>query len=431
MLAVLGGLLVFMAIGIPVFLSFLLVNIIGLYLLCGSAGIMDVIIAYPSELCLFILLPVPLFILMGEFLFRSQLAPFMMDAMDKWMGRVPGRLSLLAVASGTLLATLTGVSTASIAILGSVLVPEMAKRGYKKSMILGPIVGSGALAPMIPPSGFGVLIAVVAEASIGKLLIAIIMPGLLMAAIFAAYIIIRCNLQPTLAPPYDVAHIPLSEKLVDTAKYILPVGFIIFLVTGVILLGIATPSEAAATGAFGCLILAAAHKKLNWEMLRNSISSSLEITVMIFMIIGSALAYGQLLARSGAGEAFINSLLELSVAPIVIVIIMQFVILFLGLALSAVSVIMITIPMFMPVCNALGFDPVWVCVISLINVQLALASPPFATDLFVMKSVAPPGTTLMDVTISAVPFTILTLVAVALIMAFPQIVLWLPSLMIR
>ena len=205
LLLIFGGLIVLMITGMPIAFCFMLINIIGMYAFFGGMlGLEQLVTTIYSSLTTFILLPIPLFILMGEVMFHSGIAPKLIETLDKWMGRIPGRLSLLAVAVGTVLSTLTGTSLASVAMLGSVLVPEMEKHGYRKSMSLGPILGSGGLAMMIPPSALAVLCGAIAELSIGKLLIAIICPGLLIAFIYALYIIIRCVLQPSIAPSYEV-----------------------------------------------------------------------------------------------------------------------------------------------------------------------------------------------------------------------------------
>ena len=274
-----------MATGMPVAFCFLLINLVGILLFWGGApGLELLILTLFTSVTRFTLLPLPLFVLMGEVIFHSGIAPNMLDALDRWLGRLPGRLGLVAVGGGTLFATLTGVSMASVAMLGSTLVPEMEKRGYKKPMSLGPILGSGGLAFMIPPSGLVVLLAALAEISIGKTLMAIIIPGLLMATLYASYIIIRCKLQPSIAPAYDVPPTSLSEKLIPTVRYVLPVGFVIFMVIGVIFLGVATPTEAAATGAIATFILAAGYKRLNWQMVKKSVAGGLKTTLMILMI---------------------------------------------------------------------------------------------------------------------------------------------------
>ena len=189
-------------------------------------------------------MPVPLFLLMGEILFRAGLAARLMDVLDAWLGRVPGRLSLMAVAGGTLFATLAGSGAATTALLGRILVPDMVKRGYKQPMTLGPVMGSGGLAVMLPPSALGVILAATANLSVGEFLLAIIVPGLMMAASYAIYVVVRCMLQPDIAPRYNTGpRQPLKQKLRDTVVYVFPLATIIFVVTGLIFLGIATPTD--------------------------------------------------------------------------------------------------------------------------------------------------------------------------------------------
>ena len=422
--------MVLMVTGLPVAFCFMLVNIVGaFYLFGGTAGLGQLTLSIVSSLASFVLLPLPLFILMGEVLFRSGVAINALDALDKLLRRVIGRLSLLAVAGGTLLAALTATSMATVAILGDVLVPEMEKRGYKKPMSIGPILGSGGLANMIPPSGLAVLLGAIAKISVGKILIGIIIPGLMMAALYATYIIGRCRLQPHLAPSYEVPTVPLIEKAVATAKYILPLGFIIFLVTGVILLGIATPSEAAAAGAVGCFLLAAAYKRLNWQSVKKSFTSTVHVTAMIFTIIAGAMLFSQVLAMSGATRGLVEFVAGLPLPPIFILIGMQFILLVLGCFIDPASMIMITIPLYMPIVHTLGFEPVWFAVIFMINLEMAVTTPPFGVALFVMKGVAPPDTTMGDIYRAGWPFLMCDVIAIAFIMAFPTIALWMPSLM--
>jgi tripartite ATP-independent transporter DctM subunit len=429
LLFIFGSLVVLMATGMPVAFCFMLINLVGMYIFFGMPGLEQLIISMYTTLNTFILLPVPLFILMGEVLFHSGIAPVLIKTLDKWLGRLPGRLSLLAVAAGTLFSTLTGTSLASVAMLGSVLVPEMEEQGYKRPMTLGPILGSGGLAMMIPPSALAVLCGAIAEISIGRILIAIILPGLLMAVIYAMYIITRCSLQPWIAPVYDVPEITISEKLIDTARYVLPQGLVIFLCIGVIFLGITTPSEAAATGSIGTITLALVYRRLNWEVIKKATVGTISVTGMLFLIIAGATAFSQILAYSGASASLSAIATELPITPILIIVAMQIVILFLGCFMDVVSIMMITLPIFVPVVETLGFNPVWFAVIFLINIEVAGISPPFGLSLFVMKGVAPPDTTMGDIYRAALPFCGLSLIAMALIMAFPAIALWLPGLM--
>jgi len=429
LLIIFGILVVLMITGMPIALCFFIINIFGMYFLFGGVmGLQNLIDSLYTSLNSFILLPIPLFILMGDIMFQSGIAPTLIKVIGKWMGKLPGRLALLAVAAGTLLSTLTGTSIASVAMLGSTLVPEMEAQGYKKPMSLGPIMGSGGLAMLIPPSALAVLCGAIGEISISRILIGIIFPGLLVAGIMAFYIITRCTLQPQLAPMYDVKKVPLSEKLMETVKYVLPQGFIIFAVIGVMFLGIAGPSEAAACGAIGTCILAVCYKRLSWAIMRKATFSSLNVTGMILMIIGGAQAFSQILAFTGASAGLAEFATTLPVPPIVVMIAMQIIILFLGCLMDVVSIMMITLPIFVPVVRELGFNDVWFAVIYLINIEIAGISPPFGLSLFVMKSVAPKDTTMGDVYKAAIPFICCSLTAMILIGFFPQIALWLPSI---
>ncbi len=429
LILIFGSLIVLMASGLPVAFGFLLFNVIASFLLWGGEiGLHQLTLSIQSSIATFVLLPVPLFVLMGEVMYQSGLAPAMIDALDKWLGRLPGRLGLLAVGGGTMISTLTGVSMASVAMLGSVLVPEMEKRGYKKAMTLGPILGSGGLAIMIPPSAIAVLLGAVARISVGRILLGIIVPGLLMAAAYAGYIIIRCWLQPSLAPAYDVTPPSLSEKILATVKHILPLGVIVFLVTGVIILGVATPSEAAATGALGTFIMAAFHRRLTWDVVKKSMVGTVTISTMILMIITGVKAFSQILAFSGASRSVITFVTGLPVSPIFILLGMLAIITFLGMFVDLIAIMMITLPFFMPIVNSLGFDPVWFAIIMMLSLEMAPTTPPFGLILFTMKGVAPDDTTMQDIYAAALPFLGCDLVVLILLIAFPQIVLWLPSL---
>ena len=389
----------------------------------------QLIITIFGSLSSFTLMPLPLFVFMGEVMFLSGIAPNMLDALDKWLGRLPGRLGLLAVGGGTIFATLSGASMASVAMLGSTLAPEMERRGYKKPMSLGPILGSGGLAIMIPPSVLAVLLGAIGRISVGKILIAIIIPGLLMAVLYTTYIVARCRLQPSIAPAYDVTVPPLSERLMATVKYILPLGLILFLVVIVMFVGIATPSEAAALGSIGTLFLAFMYKRLTWDMLKKSFAGTLRITVMIFIIITGALAFAQILAFSGASQGLIELALSLPLPPILVIVMMQIILLVLGTFMDVVAMMLVTLPLYMPVILSLGFDPVWFAVIILLNLEMADVSPPFGLGLFVMKGVSSPDTTMGDIYRSVLPFLGCDLIAMILIIAFPALALWLPGLM--
>jgi len=402
LLIIFGSLVVLMLSGMPVAFSFILVNLVGvLFLWGGGAGLQQLILSMGGSIATFTLLPVALFILMGEVFFHSGMALRAIDVLDKWLGRMPGRLGLLAVASGTLFGTLSGMSMASVAMLGSVLVPDMEKRGYRKPMSLGPILGSGGLAIMIPPSGLAIILATLGHFSVGKLLIAITFPGLLMAAFYSLYIIIRCILQPHVAPAYEVTPTPLKEKIILTVKHVLPLAVVVFLVTGVIFVGIATPSEAAATGTFGAIVLAFLYKGIDKKKLTETAFKTIEITVFIMLIITGSSAFSQILAFSGAISGLTQWVIGLAIPPILLLITMQSLVLVLGCLMDQVAIMMITLPIFMPVVTALGFHPVWFGVLYLLNMEIASTSPPFGMSLFVMKGVAPENTTMGDIYIDS------------------------------
>lgn len=429
-LLIMGCLLILMTTGLPVAFCFLGVNILGVFIFWGGhVGIQQLVSSIFSSLATFVLIPLPLFILMGELISVSGFAHQLLTAVDQWLGRLPGRLSFVSIAGGVLLSTLTGAAMASLAIMGETLLPEMRKRKYMNPMSLGPILGSSCLAMMIPPSAPAVLFAAIAEISVGKLLIAIIVPGLLLAALYAIYILLRCMLQPHLAPPYSAPYVPLSRKLLDTIRNILPVAVIIFLVIGVMFLGIVGPTEAAATGALGTIIVCAARGKLNWGRFTKAVSSTLRITVMMLMIICGSTAFSQILAYTGATTGLVEALTSFAISPIITLVIMQVIVIILGCLMDGVSIMMITLPIYMPIVHALGFNPYWFGVIALINMDIGGITPPFGLGLFTMKAVAPADVKMQDIYAAATPFILLDILAMALIMFFPLIALWLPSVM--
>jgi tripartite ATP-independent transporter DctM subunit len=430
LLLMLGGLLLCFGSGLPVAYSFLLVNLVGVYFLMGGTaplGLM-VVSAFDS-ISSFVLVPVPLFILMGEIMLHTGVAPRSLDALDKWIGRLPGRLSLLAVAGGTLLSTLSGSSMATTALLGSTLVPEMKKRGYSNEMSMGPILGSGGLAMIIPPTALGVLLGALAEISIARLLIAGIIPGLFLAALYVVYIVVRAATNPQLAPTYDIAKVSLTERIISL-WYIIPLGIVIFMVLVTIFIGVATPTEASALGVLGTLIVAALYRRLNYRVLRQSLISGMRITAIVMMIIVGSKTFSQILAFTGASRGIVEMVTGLNVAPIVVIFMMMLIVLVMGAFIDQISIMMITIPVFFPVITALGFDPVWYGILLLVNLEIAGTSPPFGLVLFVMKSVVPDAT-LLDVYKAAIPFAVIDALGLFLMILFPPIVLWLPQLMLQ
>jgi tripartite ATP-independent transporter DctM subunit len=425
-----GTMLILLATGLPVAVSFLLVDILGAILfLGGSAGITQLILNMEESLASFSLLPVPLFVLMGEVMFHSQLGFKAIDVVDLCIGRVPGRLALLAIVGGALFSTMSGSTLATTAILGSLLVPDMQKRGYSKTMSIGPVMGSGGLAMLIPPSALAILLAALNQISVGGLLIAGIVPGLLMALFYAGYVVIRCWIQPSLAPPYELRKAPMSLRIKGIVTHVLPLGFILFLVIGLIFLGVATPSEAAALGSFGTIVLACAYRKMSFDVLKTSVISTIKITSMMFMIIVGSTTFSQIMAFSGASGGLIEVVTSLDLPPIMILISMQILFLFLGCFMDNLSMVMIGMPIFLPIVSALHFDLLWFSLLMLLNMEMANTTPPFGLLLFVMKGVAPPDTTMGDIYKAGVPFLMCDALVLILVMIFPQIALHLPTIM--
>ncbi len=430
LIAFFGGLAALLLIGLPVAFAFVLVNLVGVYALWGGAiGFGQLILSIDSSVSSFVLVPLPMFILMGTVMFHSGIAYRMIDVLDQWLGRIAGRLAVLAIGAGALFATLTGVAMGSVAMLGSTLAPDMERRGYAKSMTLGPILASGSLAILIPPSALAVILASLGRFSVGKLLVGIIIPGFLLAVVYAAYIVIRCRLQPSLAPPYSVEPTPLPRRLRDTARFVVPPVSVIFLVIGTIFAGIATPTEAAAVGALFSLILAALYGRLSWEVVKNAVGAATSLSVMVLVILTGSAAFGQLLSFSGVTPAITRLAADTALDPIVVLILMQIVVIFLGMFIEQTSIVMVTIPIFMPIVASMGWDPVWFGAIMVLNLEMATISPPFGLSLFVMKGVASPGTTMGDIYRAALPFVGLNLIVMAAMIAFPGMILWLPGLM--
>lgn len=430
LMLLLGTFFTLVLMGIPVVFAFFGVNIIFAGYFMGSAGFELLIDGVYGSLSVFVLLPITLFILMGEVLFRTGIAMKMIDTLDSWMGAIPGRLSLLSVGSGTLMATLSGASIGTTAMLVRTLTPAMEARGYSKNLAIGPLLGSGGLAIMIPPSALGVILAVVASVSVGKLLIAIVIPGILLALSYVVYIFVACWLDPKAAPAYDDAPVPMGERLANTAKYILPLSIIIFLVIGVVFLGVATPTEAAALGTAGSFVLAACYRQLSWAVTIDALISTLRISVMVLAIMAASTAFTQLLAYTGASQQLVNWAASLPVPPIWIIVMMHLITLILGGPIGGIPLIMMTIPVFIPVVVALGYDPIWFCVAMLVNVELAQITPPFGVLLYVTRGILK-DTSMAVISRAAVPIIICNLIVMGLLVAFPALSMWLPSLMME
>lgn len=425
----LGMLLFFMALGVPVVFAFFAVNLIGAWVFMGGEiGVAQLVRNAAESVQSFALLPIPLFIFMGEIMFHTGVAGRAIDAVDRLIARVPGRLSLVAITGGTIFSSLSGSTIANTAMLSSTLLPEMYRRGYRSSIAVGPIVAVGGLAMLIPPSALAVLLGSVARIPIGELLVASIIPALILAAAFFAYVILRCMLDPRLAPPYEVARMTLAERLLPFAKYVLPLMSIFFVVVGSIIGGVATPTESAALGAVASVAAAAAYRRLGWKSFRVAVGETLRLTVMTLFIICGSITFSQIMAFTQASDGLSSLITGAGLSPLMVLLGMLAILFFLGCFMDQVSMMMITAPLFMPVATALGFDLVWFGVLMLMILEVSLATPPFGLLLFVAKG-ASPETSMGEIIASVLPFVVIVLAVVGMLIAIPELTLVLPRLM--
>jgi len=424
----LGLIFFFLALGVPVAFSFLGANFVGAYIfLGGSAGMTTMAKSTLSAIALFSLAPIPLFVLVGAILFQTGLAARAIDSIDRLITRVPGRLSLVAIAGGTVFSTLSGSTVANTAILGSTLIPEMTRRGYHSSMSMGPILGTGAIAILIPPSALTVLLGSIAQISIADLLLGGILPGLIIAVLFFGYVIFRCVANPKLAPAYEVERLSLIERWVPFFVNVVPLLAIFVVVVGSILAGVATPTESAALGSVAAFIAALAYRRLTLANLKSSILETARVSVMVLFIIAGSITFSQILAFSGATSGLLAVITAWDITPLQFIAMVLLVLLVLGCFVDQLSMIMITLPFFMPLAKAMGIDLVWFGILMLLMLEISFTTPPFGMLLFVMKGVAPPGTTMVQIYAAAAPFILLVMLVVVLVVFVPDVATWLPE----
>ncbi|HIF68708.1 MAG TPA: TRAP transporter large permease [Deltaproteobacteria bacterium] len=415
--------------GAPIFLAFLFAILVGVYYIIGPAGFPMFANSILDTVSITSLASIPLFILMGELLFRSGTMDVLFDSIDKLVGRIRGRQYVLVVVLSAVFGALSGVAMAVAAMLGRAIMPGMQARGYDRDIAAGLIVGGASLAPIIPPSLLAIVVGSIAEVSISKLLIAGVIPGLFLGVIFLVYVFGRIAMNPSLAPANvssERGEVTLEEQLIALVRT-LPFVIVVFSVMGFIMLGIATPSESAATGVIGALITAAIYRNLNLQMIWDSIMGSITVSAMILTIMAMSKMFTQLLAFTGATSELVEFVVNLNLGPTLMLLIMLAVPFFLCMFIDTIAIILLTIPIYQPVVNSLDFDPVWFWLLFLVNITLGAITPPFGYTLFAFKAVVP------DMSISEVykatwPFVLLFLTGIALIIMFPGIATWLPYL---
>jgi tripartite ATP-independent transporter DctM subunit len=377
----------------------------------------------------YVLVSVPMFILMASLMERSGVAEDLFRAMHVWGGSLKGSLAVQTLLASVIMAAMTGIIGGEIVLLGLIALPQMLRLNYDRKLAIGTICAGGSLGTMIPPSIVLVIYGLTANASIGDLLLAAVLPGLLLAGIYIVYVLVVCHLDPKLGPaaPLEERAIPLRRKLAMLRGLILPV-FVAFWVLGTIYLGIASVSEAAAMGVVGTLISAAVRRELNWPMVRDALRQTMNTCGMILWLTFGATALIGVYNLLGGTEFVKSTITGLDLPPLLVVLTMMAILIVMGMFMDWVGILLLTMPIFVPVITALGYDPVWFGVLFCMNMQISYLSPPFGPAAFYLKGVAPPEITLQEIFAALWPFIALQALALTIVVFYPEIALWLPKL---
>jgi len=426
-LLLLGGSTVLLFIGLPVAFAFMAINIVGAILfLGGDAGLSQMLRNSAAAVINFSLTPIPLFVLMGEVLFHTGLALKVIDGIERLVRQVPGRLAVVAVVAGTVFSAISGSTIATTAMLGSLMLPVMLSRGYNPVLATGPIMAIGAVDMLIPPSA---LLGSLSGISISKLLIGGVVPGLMLSVAFVGYIIVRATANPALAPATVVEERSGWARYELLVLYVLPLVSIFVVVIGAMSGGIATPTESAALGALATMALAAAYRSLSFDALLKALRGTVGISAMILFIILGATTFSQILSFSGSTEGIVSNILGGGLTPFAILAGMMLLLIFLGIFVDQVSMMLITLPVFMPIVQRLDIDLIWFGVLYLICMQLGLLLPPHGLLLMTMKGVAPKEVTMAHIFRAVVPYVAMSLVLLVIIIMVPAIATWLPNVL--
>ena len=427
-----GALTLLFLLGLPAAFAFFGINIAGAWFYLGKeAGLVQLIRNGVVSITNFSLTPIPFFILMGEVLFHTGVAMKAIDAIDRVIWRVPGRLSVVAVVAGTVFSAISGSTIATTALLGSLMLPEMLRRGYHPNMAMGPIMAIGGVDMLIPPSALTVLLGSLAGISISQLLIAGIVPGVLLSVMFVGWIVMRAAANPALAPAFEHEELSLWERWGPLVVYVLPLVLIFVVVVAAMTAGWATPTESAAIGAVATAAVAWIYRSLTRANLMKALLGTAAISGVILFIIIGATTFAQILTFSGATNGLVEAISQARFGPWPVLIAMLLVLLVLGCFVDQVSMMLICLPFFMPLVAIYNFDPVWFGVLFLICMQLGLLTPPFGMLLFTMKSVAPREIEMHQVWRAVTPYAVMGLVALGAVLLFPPLATWLPKVLIK
>jgi tripartite ATP-independent transporter DctM subunit len=440
LIVLLLGLLLAMFSGIPIAFTFILVSGIVMFFgpsfgmtASGVPALKQMILGMRNQLSNFSFTPIPFFVIMGEVFFQSGIITTTMDALSKMVRKVPGRLSVVTLLGGGIFAALSGSSLGNTAMFGSLMMPEMTRRGYSKELTTGSIIASGALAMIIPPSNQAVMLGGISGISVAKILLGAIGPGILMLILYIVYVILTCIRHPEYAPVEsldDMDEVTLSEKFKSFCKDILPLTFIFVVVIGVIFTGIGTATEAAALGALASYILAMAYRKFSLRLLMNTLIGSLRTSTMLLIIIAGSAGFSQVLSLTGASRSAVIAVTSAVSSPTLVLSLMLFIAFILGLFVEQAAIMMICLPLYMPILTAYDLDPIWFAILFLILLQVGQFTPPVGMSLFVMKSVSPPDVSMNHIIRGAMPFLLIDILVVVIIIVLPPIVTLIPASML-
>ncbi len=431
LLLLFGVLTVLLLAGLPAGIAFLGINIVGaVVFLGGEAGLMQAVRNGVASITNFSLTPIPFFILMGEVLFHTGLAIRAIDGFDRAIRGVPARLSVVAIVAGTVFSAISGSTIATTALLGSLLLPEMLRRGYHPRMAMGPIMAIGGVDMLIPPSAITVLLGSLASISISGLLIAGVVPGICLASMFLGWILLSVRRDPSLAPSFSREEHQGWARWGPLVINVTPLVLIFVLVIAAMSAGWATPTESAAIGALATVVVALLYRVLTLQSLAKALTGTAAISGVILFIIIGATTFSQILSFSGATNGLVALVRDAAIPPWGVLAGMLVILLILGCFIDQVSMMLITLPFFMPLVQFYGWDPLWWGVLYLICMQLGLLTPPFGMLLFTMRSVAPASIPTTEIFAAVTPYVIMGLLMISLVWVFPPIATWLPTVLL-
>lgn len=431
----LGGVLVGLLVGYPLAPVLAGVALIVGYLTWGGP-VTDLFYTRMYELIRsYVILAVPLFILMGIMLERSGIAEGLYKALYLWLGGIRGGLAISTVLIGTIVAATVGIIGASVTMLTLIALPAMLKRGYSKSLASGAVCAGGTLGILIPPSIMLVIYGPMAMISVGKLFMAAIMPGLLLAGLYTGYIALRCLVQPEMAPtvPSEERAVPFLKKTTMLLTSLVPPVILIMAVLGSIFLGIAPPTEAASVGALAAILMAIAYRKFNWQVLKEATLQTMKVSSMVLFIAVCGYMFTGVFLGLGGGDVVKDLVLASPGGRWGAFAAIMFIVFILGMFIDWIGIIFIMIPIITPIGAALGFDSLWFAMMIIVNLQMSFMTPPLAYAIFYVRGAADPewGVTTADIIRGVLPFVGLIVIGLALLIIFPDIILWLPHQMIR